>query len=203
MARTVKLLISRSLTDPEWEMLTDFCIKVRRLIGTRVVSEEKSAINGTIQYTQERGLWFEASVPPEEQIAEFLMAFRFFYLEKEPTNFHKILILLGKHAKEPESREALKHLKTQWGNALFQSRLYLSVDGHPITASHLLDLWFNAYYFHSDRKKGEELKLLNEAFSESYSKYLLLDSVYNSTKIIFIVYAGLQDLVENRRNRAP
>jgi hypothetical protein len=148
-------------------------------------------------------MWFEASVPPEEQIAEFLMAFRFFYLEKESTNFHKILGLLGKHAQEPEAREALKILKAQWANALFQTTLYLSLNDQPVTASLLLDLWFNAYYFHSDKEKGEKLSSLNEAFTESFSKYMLLDSTYNATKTIFIVYNGLEELVRTRRNGAP
>lgn len=114
MLRTVNLQISHSITEPEWVTLSDFCSKVKRLIATKVVSSNESAISGKIRFTQERGMWFEATVPPEEQIAEFLMTFRFFYLEQEPTNFHKILALLGKHTLEPEAREALRLLKAQW-----------------------------------------------------------------------------------------
>lgn len=200
MARNVELRISQSLAEPEWEVLVDFCAKVKRLIATKVVSSDESAISSKIRYTQERGLGFDVTVPPEELIAEFLMAFRFFYLEKEPTNFYKILVLLGKHAQEPAAREALKILKVQWTNSLFQTRLYLSLNGQPVTASLLLDLWFNAHYFHSDKQKGEKLSNLNEAFTESFSKYMLLDSTYNATKTIFIVYSGLEELVRARRN---
>jgi len=202
MARNVELRISQSLAEPDWEVLLDFCAKVKRLIATKVVSSDESAISGKIRYTQERGMWFEAILPPEEQIAEFLMAFRFFYLEKESTNFHKILSLLGKHAQNPEAREALKILKGQWTHSLFQTTLYLSLNGQPVTASLLLDLWFNAYYFHSDREKGEKLLNLNEAFTESFSKYMLLDSIYNATKTVFIVYNGLEELVRTSRNNA-
>lgn len=198
MARTVELRISHSLTEPEWKILEDFCAKVKRLISTKVISSDESAISSKIRYTQERGMWFEATMPPEEQIAEFLMVFRFFYLEKESTNFHKILGLLGKHANEPEAREALKILKAQWANALFQTRLYLSLNGQPVTGSLLLDLWFNAHYFHSDREKGEKLSKLNEVFTESFSKYMLLDSTYNATKTIFTVYNGLEEIVSKR-----
>lgn len=203
MARTVAIQISQFLTEPEWQVLGEFCAKAKRLIATKVVARDESAISCKIHYTQERGMWFEATVPPEEQIAEFLMVFRFFYLEKEPTNFYKILALLGKHAQEPEAKEALKHLKAQWANSLFQTALYISLNGQPVTASLLLDLWFNAHYFHSNREKSEKLAQLNEAFTEAFSKYMLLESTYNATKTIFTLYSGLEELVNKRRKYVP
>jgi hypothetical protein len=202
MVRIVEFRISQSLTEPEWEILAEFCAKVRRLIGTKVVSSDESAINGKLRYTQDHGMQFEATVPPEEQISEFLMAFRFFYLEKEPTNFHMILSLLGKHAQDPDAREALKILKAQWANSLFQTTMYLSLNDHPVTASLLLDLWFNAHYFHSDKEKGEKLAQLNDVFTESFSKYMLLESTYNATKTIFTIYNALESLINTRRKSA-
>lgn len=203
MPRNVVLQISQTLNNAEWETLADFCVKVKRLIGTKVVSNDESAISGKVRYTQDHGLLFEVRIPPEEQIAEFLMAFRFFYLEKETTNFYKILSLLGKHDQKPEAREALRILKSQWGNTLFQKTICLSIDNEPVTAALLLDLWFNSHYFHSDKEKGYKLAQLNEAFTERFSKYMLLDSTYNATKLIFTLYNGLNELIITREKSAP
>ncbi|MGZ8252222.1 MAG: hypothetical protein ACXW1P_07245 [Methylophilaceae bacterium] len=195
ISRTVELHISKSLSDSEWSILEAFCTKTSRLINTKILRSEESAIRGSIKYSSDGGIKYEATLPPEEEITEFLVAFRFFYQEKESTNFHKILGLLGKHAKEEPAREALKALKTKWANALFQTTLYISVNGEPITASLLLDLWFNAYYFHSDEEKSKKLTNLNEVFTEPFSKYMLLDATYSASKIIFTLYNGLNDLV--------
>ena len=183
--------------------MSAFCAKVRRLIATKLVASDASAIAAKFRYEQELGMWFEATLPPEEQVAEYLMAFRFFYLQDEPTYFYKILRIMGKHAQQPEVQQALKHLRMKWHNALFQSAVNLSLNDNPITASRVLDLWFNAHYFHSDAIKTQALKELNEVFSEKFSKYMLLDATYNASRVVFTVHQGLQGIVDAYEKSLP
>lgn len=202
MVRVVELVISHALSNDDWSVLAAFCIKARRLIATKLVADEASSITAKFRYEKELGISFEATLPPEEQVAEYLMAFRFFYLQDEPTNFHKVLRIMGKHAQQPEVTQALKLLRTKWQNALFQSAINLSLNDRPITTSRILDLWFNAHYFHSDSIKTEALKELNEVFTEGFSKYMLLDSTYNASKVVFTVYRGLQGIVDAHENNS-
>lgn len=201
--RIVEIPISHALSKDEWLVMSAFCSKVRRLIATKLVTSEASSITAKFRYEQELGMWFEATLPPEEQIAEYLMAFRFFYLQDEPTNFYKVLRIMGKHAQQPEVQLALKHLRMKWHNALFQSAINLSLNDSQITATRVLDLWFNAHYFHSDSIKTKALNELNEVFSEKFSKYMLLDATYNASRVVFTVHLGLQGIVDAYEKSLP
>lgn len=196
MVKHVEIRISHSLSEEDWKVLRVFCDKARRMIATKMVSGGEGSIHGEVRYEQEKGLWFEATLPPEEQIAEFLMAFRFFYLQKEPTHFPAVLGIIGKHTSEPDAREALKVFRRQWENCLFGSAMYISLNGKPITSSLLLDLWFNSHYFHSDTEKEMELVELKKAFSENYAKYMLLDSAFEASKVVLKIFSGVRGMVD-------
>ncbi|MBI4548388.1 MAG: hypothetical protein HY707_10430 [Ignavibacteriae bacterium] len=196
MVKHIQVHISEALSEEEWKILHAFYNKARFLTTTTLVSTGASSIDGKIRYEQDEGLRFEATLPPKEQIAEFLMAFRFFYLQREPTYFPKILKLIGKHAPQSEVQQALNGFRNQWQYSLFKNTIKIKLNGKPITSSVLLDLWFNAYYFHADEDKQLELQKLRESLSEDFTKYMLLDAVYEATKVILKVYYGLRGIVE-------
>jgi hypothetical protein len=195
MVSHVQESISSLLSENEWKVLRQFCERARRLAATRLASDNP-VISGKIEYDREKGLRFEAELPPKEQIAEFLMEFRFFYLQNEPTHFLKILRLIGRHANSPDVREVLKVFRRQWNDSLFRKAFEIKFNDKPITTSLLIDLWFNAEYFHSDDVKGRELKKLKDIFSDEFAKYMLLDAAFEATKIVFKVLDGLQEMVE-------
>ena len=196
--RHIQLDISKSLSDEEWKSLRAFCEKAKRLADTRLASSE-SHIRGRVQFDVDKGGKFEATLPPEEQVAEFLMAFRFFYLQDEPTCFLKVLAMLGRHSKENrEARQGLKSYRRQWEGALFQESVQVSFNNKKVTAAGLIDLWFNAHYFHANPVKAAELDELKKFVSEPFAKFMLLDATYTATKVIFKLHHGLKELVARR-----
>jgi hypothetical protein len=203
MIKRVEVVISDKLSESEWKSIKAFCKRAEQLTRTKLISGGSSHIQGKIRFDQEKGLYFEASLPPEEQIAEFLMAFRFFYLEKEQTHFLKILSILGKYAIEDEIRQALKRIKERWRQALFSNAAQIKINGKQMTASIVLDLWFNAHYFHSDEKKEKELEELKEIFSDDFAKFMLLDAAYESAKLIFKTYDELKGMVTKSLSMPP
>lgn len=200
MIREVQIPISHALGEAEWKLLSLFCEKVRRLLATKMMSGGDGAIRGHMKVTPETGMCFSASLPPEEQIAEFLMAFRFFYLQKEPTYFPDILGVIGRHASEQDARQALKSFGAQWKNSLFANAMQISVNEKPITSSLLLDVWLNAHYFHSDEEKARQLQELHDIFSEPFAKYMLLDAAFEATKVVVKVYDGIKGMVDRHEN---
>jgi hypothetical protein len=192
----IEIHISNALNHNEWEILRSFCEKVERLINTKLVSSGQGSINGNMKFDKEKGLSFKADIPPEEQVAEFLLAFRFFYMQKEETCFPKILSILGKHTIQPEARQALKLFRKQWKNSLFSNAAFIKLNDKQITTSLLLDLWFNAHYFHSDKNKENELKKITKLVSEDFAKYMLLDAVYESSKVVLKIYRVIKDIVK-------
>jgi hypothetical protein len=196
MVTDVKASISSLLSEDEWKVLRQFCEKAKKLKATRLASENP-VIRGKLQYNDKKGLWFDSELPPKEQIAEYLMEFRFFYLQDEPTHFPKILRLIGRHTKQsPDFTQALKTFRSQWRDSLFKKAFQIKFNNKPITTSLLLDLWFNAEYFHSDETKGRELKELKDVFSEEFARYMLLEAVFEASKVVFKVSGGLQEMVD-------
>ena len=201
MVKHLEIQISQALTDKDWKQLNAFKDKAERLISTKLASSEGGAIHGRISYQQAKGLWFEGTLPPEEQITELLMAFRFFYLQKEPTHLPKIINIIKKHTNQPEALELLKSYMKQWQNSLFANAMNISLNNKQITTSLLLDLWFNAHYFHTDEDKEKELKNLYDAFSKDFSKYMFLDSVYGATKIVYKLYNSMRGMLEEHSSQ--
>ena len=197
--RYVQIDISKTLAEEEWKTLQAFCEKARRLGHTKLVSSGESYIHGRFHYDVDKGTEFSATLPPEEQVAEFLMAFRFFYLQNEPTHFLKVLALLGRHAKDnEEAKIGLKSYRQQWEGALFQESVQITCDHKKITAMRVIDLWFNAHYFHTDSMKSAELEELKKFVSEPFAKFMLLDATYTATKLVFKLHHGLRKMVEQK-----
>jgi len=190
--------ISPTLSDKDWAVLSAYCEKSERLIATKLISSDQSSINGKIRYDQEKGLRFEATLPPEELVAEFLISFRFFYMKKEKTFFLRALNILRKLVDDADARQHFNLLKQRWENGLFSSAMSIQLNGETMTASLLLNLWFNAHYFHSDEDKTEKLKELNEAFSNDFSKYMMLDGAFEAAKAVLSVYDSIKDMVKDR-----
>lgn len=124
------------------------------------------------------------------------MVFRFFYLQKERTHLRKVLKLLGKYTTTEEGRAALKMLGRQWDDCLFAKAMNVEWNNKKLTSAMLLDLWFNAYYFHQDDNKEKELKELVGVFSEGFAKYMLLDAAFEAAKVVYRVYVGVRGIVE-------
>lgn len=200
MVKHVQVHISKSLSEQEWKVLRLFCDKGKRLATTKLFSEDGAEIKAEIRYEQDKGVWFESELPPEEEIAEFLMAFRFFYLQKERIHFPKILGLIGKHTDNQEVRKALKQFGRQWNDSLFGKVMNIKLNGRPITSSLLLDLWFNAHYFHTDEEKESKLNKLKNVFSEEFAKYMLLDAAIEASRVVFKVYNGFREIVNEHFN---
>ena len=196
MTKHVEVHISSLLTDEEWNILRLFCDKARRLGHTKLGSGQFGGIKGKIRYERDKGLWFESELPSEELIAEFLMGFRFFYLQKEPTHFPKVIGLIRKHANNEDARKALKVFSKQWNDCLFGKALNISYNDKQMTSSLLLDLWFNAHYFHQDAEKGTELNQLILGFSENFAKFMLMDATFEATKVVYRVFNGLRGVVD-------
>jgi hypothetical protein len=196
MSKDIEVHISSSVPEADEKIFRSFCEKARRLADTELVSGGGARISAKIRYRRGKGLTFESELPPEPEVAELLMAFRFFHLQKEPTNFYTVIGLIGKHAQDPDSRKVLRVFKKQWRDSLFAECLGVRFNGVPITFSLLLDLWFNAHYFHSDEDKGRELSKLKAGFSGGFAKYMLLDAVFEAVKVVMRVSNVLWGIVD-------
>jgi len=195
VVRNIHMNISSSLTDVEWSRIEAFKYRAQRLSETSLFSrrETSSSIRGRVTLSN-TGFSFSSNLPPEEAIVEHLLAFRFFLLKKERSNFDGVLNLLREHVSDDEEKEAVRWLESRWRDALFQGAVTISWNGKELAAGKLFDLWLNGLYFHGDEAKSTELRNLWATVTEPFAKYALLDAMYNSTKTILRLSSGMSGL---------
>ena len=190
---TASVKISTDMSASDLKVLRDFHDRVLILSKTKLVKGSDSGIKANLKINAETGFSVNVALPPEEQLAEFLMAFRFFYLKKESTFFPRIVNLVGKYSDE-SYRQVANLIKQQWSDSLFKKAMGVKLNGKNISSDYLIDLWFNAHYFHNDEKKKAELEELNSLLQNDFCKFMFVDSVYNASDVVRRFHAGIGSL---------
>ncbi|WP_141454069.1 hypothetical protein [Pseudoxanthomonas sp. z9] len=183
----VLVSINPDIPEPDLSQLRLFHDRVVALAGTRLVKGGQSNINASLRLEAGKDLARQVVLPPEEQVAQFLMAFRFFYMKSEMTHFPRIVNLVSRYA-APPAPEVFRSIKARWEHSC---SVQLRINGKPISSGKLIDLWFNAHYFHGEQAKREQLDGMNALLSHDLSKFMLLDAVYNASEIVRGFHAGI------------
>ena len=192
------------LSENEWDKLNLFLRRFEQLERTRFYSDPKLK---NIQYKikgekVDKGFQtrFEIKVPDEETIKSFLLSFRVFYMEGEHTNFYSIYNLLYKKILDKKVRNDLATIRSNYTKALNTSFTSINFLGKSYLPKDIVDLWFNAEYFHTDIEKVKELDKIVISPGKSLFFYLLIDTVITLTNQIsilkeIIVWATSNDTV--------
>lgn len=179
------------LSENEWDKLNLFLRRFEQLERTRFCSNPKPK---NIQYKikgekVDKGFQtrFEIKVPDEETIKSFLLSFRVFYMEGEHTNFYSIYNLLYKKILDKKVRNDLATIRSNYTKALNTSFISINFLGKSYLPKDIVDLWFNAEYFHTDIEKVKELDKIVISPGKSLFFYLLIDAVITLTNQISIL----------------
>jgi hypothetical protein len=108
----------------------------------------------------------------------FYLDFRFFWAEKEPTQYLKISALLGKHCTDTRVRRCLAENKAQWREA------GLLHEWHDVHAEEMINVLFNGQLFHSATDMRERMKHIRELMSNDLTHHCLTYSVYMRMLVI-------------------
>ena len=189
------IMISHKFNDKDWRSLTVFKKRVQELINTKIFSAGENKISAKIQSNKVSGVSISAKLPEEELLKELYMAFRFFYLEEGPSNFNKVANIIKRMANDSAVNTFIDDLKKQWSGVLMRDHVFgIRANNTEINTKYLLDIWFNAHYFHSDEKKEKDLEQLNEAVTSDFSRFLLANSVYEASLAVISLYESIATL---------
>jgi len=176
------------LNKNEWDKLDLFLRRFEQLERTRFYSNPKLK---NIQYKikgekVDKGFQtrFEIKVPDEEAIKSFLLSFRVFYMEGEYTNFYSICNLFYKKILDKKVRNDLVTIRPNYTKALNTSFIGINFIEKSYSPREIVDLWFNAEYFHTDIEKVKELDKIVILPGKSLFFYLLIDAVITLTNQI-------------------
>lgn len=194
MEKHVEVPIKDSLTEQELASIRLFLKKARELHSTHITSSGESGISLNVASELGKPVQFQVVLPSEEYLRSFYMAFRFFYLEWEKSNFLRISNIIKRRTDSQLARQYIDRLRDMWSGALAAKQMQIQVNGKEITPSILIDLWFNAHYFHSDDKKEGALSNLTEALTIDVCRFMLADAVDEASKAVFLLANALAKL---------
>ena len=108
----------------------------------------------------------------------YFVDFRFFYGQKEPTNYFKVASMLGKKCNDPRFHKLLKTNKESWNE---ESLLH---GWHKYSINEIFDCYFNGEVFHSTQEKRESVKELLSIMESDMVIHEMAYSTYNRMLVI-------------------
>jgi hypothetical protein len=190
----INFKISHLFDKDEKRSIVVFQERGQELLNTKIMRESGN-IHLHATFIPSNPLNTQVELPSEEDLRSFYMAFRFFYLQKEPSHFPRVLNIIGRHSPSDTLSKYLASLRDQWDGALTRQLWQVSIDGQELTTSLLIDLWFNAYYFHTDDAKARRLQQLNEILSSDFNRFLLVNAVFDAAKAVCRLYESVKTII--------
>lgn len=108
----------------------------------------------------------------------FYLDFRFFYAQKEPTHFYKVISIIGKHCDDRRLHALLKSNKKQWAEAGFLH------EWHGVKPDEMIDALFNGDLFHSVPEKRVRVQEIYNLMHDELAHHCLVYSVYSRLLVI-------------------
>lgn len=137
----------------------------------------------------------DVSLPDETKLKALFMDFRFFFLEKEPANCRRIADMLAKNGDNELITLFIKYIKKEWDSSFLKDGWFRYKERN-LSSKEVINLWFNAHYFHSDHEKEQQLKELNLVLSDGVSRFILVMCVLDAGHSI----KNLYHLIKNTDN---
>jgi hypothetical protein len=160
----------------EWRAINVF----RKRAKESILIQKKhspSLLHGSMARVGDARFTGSSNIPKDEKLKEICLAFRFFYLEKELSNFLRVRNILAKHSGSEEVTRYLNSLKDGWNRALAEMHASDFI-GRQISGREYIDMWFNAYYFHTDVDEERKLEDVNTFLSEDVSRFYLYITIF-------------------------
>jgi len=192
--KILEIYIRNSLSEEDFKKIRIFLKRAREIAKTHIISGSTGTISLKANLRIGKTVKFAVILPDEEYLRSFYMAFRFFYLKKEPSNFLKIANIIKRKTNNPLAKKYIDQLKDMWSGALARQQIQIIYNDIELTPTLLMDLWFNSHYFHSDVDKDKKLLEIKNVLTIDVCRVLLADAVYEATKAVFKLARALRSL---------
>lgn len=141
---------------------------------------------------------FEANTPDFEEVASLARNFRFFYGDKEPTQFQKILTKVRRRTQDDWTSGYIDWLAAQYKVSMKATQIS-AVLGLPVSNKKIIDLWFNSEFFHSEREKKQELVDIHKVIGEVASFFQLYVAIVRCSSFVGMLYSVVHLLDEEHQ----
>lgn len=151
--------VAVEFSDADWALLSRYLEDFELLAATRM--GEHCQVKFKYLFDAEKGFSYSSEMPPEDDVAAFLHRLRPFVLKNEPASFYRICKILGRAIAHPGMTALLRKQRDEFSGRAFQSQLQFSSNGITVNAEDVLQNWLNAYEYHRDPDRRDELKKIH------------------------------------------
>ncbi len=189
------ITVNHIFDEKEWRCIEVFKRRAKEFIAIRA-GMKVGIIRVSMQRHPDGKYSGKASTPNEDSLLPLYLAFRHFYLEKEPEYFPKVANIISNCSHDEKLVLYLRKIKAQWKGTLSDDS-WLKYKGNPVAAKTVMKLWFNAHFFHSDIEKEIELEELNSVLSTEISQHCLFMAVHDAGLAIGNLNKSIAALEQN------
>ncbi|WP_151898844.1 hypothetical protein [Nitrosospira lacus] len=184
--------IVSGITEDELASISLFRERVEKLAASQA-KYQNIPICSTSLDAESGKLIFRANTPDVDDILNIAVKFRFFYADKEPTQFEKILTQTRRRISDEWARNYMDRIANLYKVAMKQNDTSNAL-GHPIENRKIISLWFNSEFFHSALEKRDELRTINEVIGPQASLFQLYTAIVKCSSFIKNLYAVVHKL---------
>lgn len=141
---------------------------------------------------------FQANAPDIDHIIILSTKFRFFFADKEPTQFETVANLLRNKAKDEWARNYIDRVKL-WYKESMKSTDTTGSLGHPVKNREIINIWFNSRFFHSDLSKRSKLDNIHQSVGEGASLFQLYLAIVKCSTNIQYLYSVVHKLQDDNQ----
>jgi hypothetical protein len=186
--------------DAEWGQLMRFLDRSFRLARCGIVWTQHDLKFGMSAKVGEPTT-FTATLPPERDIAEFLHAMRPFVLKGEPTSFLHVRNILARRLTLASVREHLDQLRERYSGKHIP--FAVQFNDITLTSEEALAKWLNAFEYHQDSDKQEELEAMFRVFPEDSARALFIYHMLQRASAVGKLGALIDGLVKADGTERP
>lgn len=161
-------------SDVDWAILSQYLDCSDRLARCRIV-ESQAKLRLRIRGELGKPTTLEATLPPDEDVDQFLHRLRPFVLH-DATNFYDVRSVLGRYITLPAFRQYLKRLGDRYAGKDIPFRIVVGSEAGELMlgSKEAVDKWLNAFEYHQDSGKQTELRSMYAVFPEQASRGMFL-----------------------------
>lgn len=172
-----------------------FDAQIQELLKTKLLETNRN-IGLSVGWKQGEPLMIETTLFDEEQLRSFLLAFRPFYMQKEPIHLYKVANVVHRCSDSIAVKEQLAKCRRHFGDILDRPSGRLVYNNQLLTPRHLIYLWFNAHYFHKEQEKIAEFNKVATGTGPMF-QFFFQDSLCQLTDCILWLGARVKELLAN------
>ena len=188
--------VAADFEDEDIALFEDYIANTERLLESTIVRDGMLG-NLKFNYDQAEGFSYEVNLPSEDSIVALLHRLRLIILQDERSSYNTITGILRRRFDNTRIRSMIKSQRKIYDGRNLQNTVQVLSNGVIINSEKTLFDWLNAFEYHNDKAKIEEIKNLHQLMPLDTSRAIFLMLLTEKVKSIVEIAKFLGLLLGN------